>query len=85
MLRRWPTVGDNYNQGFMQCSSVLSCLPCQLAPARPRSYIQSGLDEGATLACGGLDVPAGLDRGLWVAPTVFTDVAPSMRIVQRGP
>lgn len=35
-------------------------------------YIQTGLDEGATLVAGGLGRPDGIDRGYFVKPTVFT-------------
>jgi aldehyde dehydrogenase (NAD+) len=36
-----------------------------------QSYIQKGLDEGATLVAGGLGRPDGLDKGWFVKPTVF--------------
>jgi aldehyde dehydrogenase (NAD+) len=48
-----------------------------------RGYIQMGLDEGARLVAGGLERPAGLDRGFFVRPTVFADVTPEMRIFQE--
>jgi acyl-CoA reductase-like NAD-dependent aldehyde dehydrogenase len=48
-----------------------------------RGYIRSGLDQGATLATGGVEPPDGLDRGFWVRPTVFTDVDPGMTIAQE--
>ena len=41
---------------------------------RVRHYIQLGIDEGAALVTGGPDAPAGLDRGYFVKPTVFSDV-----------
>jgi len=41
---------------------------------RVLSHIARGLACGARLECGG-QRPAGLDRGFYVAPTVFTDVA----------
>jgi phenylacetaldehyde dehydrogenase len=47
---------------------------------RVLSYIQSGLDEGATLLCGGI-VQEG--RGHFVPPTVFADVTPNMRIARE--
>ena len=50
---------------------------------RVQSYIQSGLDEGARLVCGGLGRPHGLERGYFVKPTVFADVDPAMRIAQE--
>jgi len=46
-------------------------------------FIRSGFDEGATLVCGGPDRPAGLDRGYFVQPTVFSDVDPDMTIAQH--
>jgi aldehyde dehydrogenase (NAD+) len=44
--------------------------------------IQQGIDEGATLVCGGPDRPAGLDRGYFVAPTVFGNVTNEMTIAR---
>lgn len=54
------------------------------AAARDRvlGYIQSGLDEGATLAAGG-HRPAHLERGFFVEPTLFTDVTNQMRIARE--
>jgi aldehyde dehydrogenase (NAD+) len=39
---------------------------------RIREYIRSGVDDGQRLLTGGPDAPAGLDRGYWVRPTVFS-------------
>ncbi len=50
---------------------------------RVRSFIQKGIDEGATLALGGPDQPEGFDKGFYVQPTVFTDVTPDMTIAQE--
>ncbi len=41
--------------------------------ARVLSYIDRGRADGATLTTGG-GAPEGLDRGFFVAPTVFADV-----------
>jgi len=38
---------------------------------RIRSYIDSGVAEGAELVAGGSQTPAGLERGYFVQPTVF--------------
>lgn len=48
---------------------------------RVLAYIESGKEEGATLACGGrrAQVPEFPDS-LFVEPTIFTDVTPEMRI-----
>jgi malonate-semialdehyde dehydrogenase (acetylating)/methylmalonate-semialdehyde dehydrogenase len=55
--------------------------------AKAKSFIlemiQTGIDEGATLALDGrnLTVP-GCERGHFIGPTVFTDVKPGMKIHQ---
>lgn len=48
-----------------------------------RSYIKKGIDEGATLVTGGLDMPAGKNTGYFVKPTVFADVRNDMTIAQE--
>ncbi len=50
--------------------------------AKVRGYIELGPKEGATLLCGGLDVPAHLRQGNYVMPTVFADVDNRMKIAQ---
>jgi acyl-CoA reductase-like NAD-dependent aldehyde dehydrogenase len=50
---------------------------------RVLGYIRKGIDEGATLAAGGPDRPAGRDKGWYVQPTLFTDVDNSMTIAQE--
>lgn len=50
---------------------------------RVQSMIQLGLDEGARLVAGGLGRPDGFDKGWFVKPTVFADVANEMRIAQE--
>jgi 5-carboxymethyl-2-hydroxymuconic-semialdehyde dehydrogenase len=53
--------------------------------AKVRHYIELGPKEGATLLCGGPDtpdLPGALQRGNYVAPTVFADVDNRMRIAQ---
>jgi 5-carboxymethyl-2-hydroxymuconic-semialdehyde dehydrogenase len=55
--------------------------------AKVRSYIELGPKEGATLLCGGLEVPSNLPdrvkKGNYVMPTVFADVDNRMRIAQE--
>jgi len=47
-------------------------------------YVDIGRQEGATLACGGHALSGGVyARGFFHEPTVFADVAPSMRIAQE--
>ncbi|MGS0894341.1 aldehyde dehydrogenase family protein [Burkholderia stagnalis] len=50
---------------------------------RIQHFIQSGLDEGATLIAGGLGRPDGLSEGFYVRPTVFSGVTPEMTIARE--
>ena len=47
-----------------------------------QNLIQSGIDEGANLVAGGLNRPAGLNRGYFVKPTIFSDVNNNMKIAR---
>jgi alpha-ketoglutaric semialdehyde dehydrogenase len=48
------------------------------------SYVEIGRQEGAKLVCGGRPLTAGPHaRGFFYEPTIFADVAPSMRIAQE--
>lgn len=55
--------------------------------ARVQAMIGEGIAEGAKLLCGGLGQPdglaQGLERGFFVRPTIFTDVATSMKVAQE--
>ena len=48
-----------------------------------QDLIQKGMDEGATLVAGGVGRPAGLDRGWYVKPTVFSNVGNDMTIARE--
>src|SRR5206468_847247 len=50
---------------------------------RVQRYIQSAMDEGATLVCGGAGRPQGLEKGYFVRPTIFADVRPDMTIARE--
>ena len=43
-------------------------------------YIESGINEGATLISGGLGMPEGISKGYYVKPTIFANVSPDMKI-----
>ncbi|AHB48917.1 aldehyde dehydrogenase [Hyphomicrobium nitrativorans NL23] len=45
-----------------------------------QKLIETGVEEGATLAAGGPGRPQGLNKGFFVRPTVFADVQPDMTI-----
>ncbi len=48
-----------------------------------QDLIKSGIEQGATLVAGGPDRPNGLNKGYFVRPTVFTNVANDMRIAKE--
>ncbi|TFY75045.1 hypothetical protein EWM64_g8967 [Hericium alpestre] len=48
--------------------------------ARIMAHIESGIAEGATLHLGGHRHSA---HGLWIEPTIFTDVRPDMRVARE--
>lgn len=51
---------------------------------RVERYVDIGLDEGARLECGGKRLRgASYRKGFFFAPTVFSDVRPSMKIMQE--
>jgi aldehyde dehydrogenase (NAD+) len=45
--------------------------------------IQTGIDEGATVAAGGTGRPAGCETGYYVRPTIFTNVSNDMTIARE--
>ena len=47
------------------------------------NLIESGIDEGATLAAGGPQLPNGLNKGYFIKPTIFTNVTNEMRIAKE--
>ncbi len=50
---------------------------------RVEGYIRAGVDEGAALLCGGNRLGGELKDGNFIAPTIFAQTSPSMRIVQE--
>lgn len=48
-----------------------------------KSLIEQGIQAGATLLTGGLDVPDNLQAGYYIPPTLFTDVTPDMTIARE--
>ena len=48
-----------------------------------RALIQKGIDEGATLICGGVEKPNGLGKGYYIQPTVFSNVNNEMSIAKE--
>lgn len=52
--------------------------------AKVLGYIRKGIDEGATLLCGGkVPTVAGFPGGNWIEPTIFADVRDEMTIARE--
>ena len=64
-------------------STDIGPMVAQRQQERVEKYIALGQEEGARLVVGGNGMPAGVDRGWYVRPTVFADVDNSMRIAQE--
>ena len=74
------TVGDPLDE-----KTTIGPMISQAHLAKVRGYIELGQQEGATMLCGGLQapaLPARVQRGNYVLPTVFADVDNRMRIAQ---
>jgi len=50
---------------------------------RVQTLINKGIEEGATLLCGGPGKPSGFEQGWFVKPTVFSDVTNNMKIAKE--
>jgi len=72
------TVGDPFDP-----ATRLGPLVSAVQRDRVRGFIQTGIDEGATLVTGGTEVPDGLSTGFFVRPTVFSNVTPNMTIARE--
>ncbi|KAK4137402.1 aldehyde dehydrogenase [Trichocladium antarcticum] len=70
-------VGDPFEEATYQGPQVTKAQYDQVL-----SFIASGKEEGATLAMGGEPAPH-KGKGFFIAPTVFTDVKPTMKIFRE--
>lgn len=77
-VARQTIVGDPQDP-----ATTIGPLVSALQSEKVRNLIQVGIDEGATLAAGGVDHPEGLSTGYYVKPTVFGNVKPSMTIARE--
>jgi aldehyde dehydrogenase (NAD+) len=64
-------------------STTMGPLVSKIHFDKVQRLIQAGIDEGATLVCGGVGRPAGLNRGWFVRPTVFGNVSNQMTIARE--
>lgn len=78
------TAAEAYKPGDpLEPTTRLGPLVSKTQQDRVRSYIQKGIDEGATLVTGGVEQPEGLDKGYFVKPTVFSNVTNDMTIARE--
>jgi acyl-CoA reductase-like NAD-dependent aldehyde dehydrogenase len=72
------TLGDA-NEGAGRLGPLIS----DVQRDRVRSYIEKGIEEGATLVTGGAEAPEDLPTGYFVKPTVFANVDNQMTIARE--
>ncbi len=72
------TTGHPFAEG-----TILGPLVSQAQFDKVQRLIQAGIDEGATLAAGGLGRPENLNRGYYARPTVFGNVTRDMTIARE--
>ncbi|MFB7327487.1 aldehyde dehydrogenase [Streptomyces sp. NPDC056190] len=79
-MMRGVTVGDP-----MDPDTWIGPMVKQAQQQRVQSCIEAGIAEGARLVLGGPGAPdiPGLEKGFYVRPTLFADVANTMRIAQE--
>lgn len=74
-LRVGPGAGDGIDMGALASAEQFD---------KFTDYVRSGVEDGATLCCGGTGVEvAEHPGGYFVRPTVFSDAQPGMRIVDE--
>lgn len=86
-----PYVQSEFIPGIpTDMSTTMGPVISQQAHSRILSYIASGIEQGATLVCGG-KVPSSsssqnnkdLEGGYFIQPTIFTNVTPEMKIARE--
>lgn len=78
------SVADSYSPGDpTQPSTRLGPLVSAAQRERVRTYVETGVEEGARLVTGGVDAPEGLDTGYFMRPTVLADVHPDATVAQE--
>jgi aldehyde dehydrogenase (NAD+) len=78
VLKSESVVGDAFKEDTFQGPQVTKA-----QFERVLSYVETGKSEGATLAAGGSPIKNAEGKGFFIAPTVFTEVTPKMRIYQE--
>lgn len=85
VIKRVREAADRFKPGLpTHPATTMGALVTKAHHERVMGYIQSAKDEGARLVCGG-SAPSDpeLANGYYIEPTIFTDVAPTMRIARE--
>ena len=77
-MMRGLSVGDPHDP-----ATAVGPLVAKRQQERVEKYIALGQEEGAKVVVGGNGMPAGLEKGWYVQPTLFADVDNGMRIAQE--
>lgn len=77
-VKNTSVVGDPFKEETQQGPQVT-----KQQYERVLSYAQSAKDEGASLVCGGEPYKVGDGKGFFVAPTIFSDVKPTMKVYKE--
>lgn len=64
-------------------NTMMGPLSSKTQQSRVLSYIEIGINEGATLLCGGTSLPDSLVKGAYVLPTIFSNVTPDMTVAKE--
>ncbi len=84
VIRYAKDAAEGYRVGAADApGTMLGPVVSQVQYDKIQNLIESGVAEGATLVTGGPGLPADLNRGYYVKPTVFADVTPDMRIARE--
>jgi len=77
------SVAENTTVGPPESGAYVGPVVNQEQWKKIQRLINRGIEEGATLVTGGLGKPAGLEKGYYVKPTIFTDVTNDMTIARE--
>ena len=71
-------IGDTQDE-----ATTMGPLVSKLQFDKVQALIQKGIDEGATVVCGGVGRPQGVNRGWYVRPTIFGNVTNDMTVARE--
>ena len=80
IIKQMVSYASKIQQGHaLNFATQMGALVSEKQLNRVKNYIEIGVEEGATLACGGKST----DNGYFMEPTIFTNVSDTMTIAQE--